>query len=89
MVFGSIISSPRATLSLHPVLDLSDVYLENARKAADPNIVLILCHDTLSQVNSTICEGVTSLYVGPGELLDAHGRRSEAQASYKKSVMWV
>ncbi|KAF9344314.1 hypothetical protein BGX34_005788, partial [Mortierella sp. NVP85] len=99
MVFGSIISSPRASLSLQQVLDLANVYLENARKAVDPKIALVLCHDTelsLSQVkrvakhtdDSTMREGIAALYNGLGELLDTQGRKNEAQAFYKKSVKW-
>ncbi|KAK3824946.1 MAG: WD40-repeat-containing domain protein [Benniella sp.] len=40
MVFGSIISSPRGKLSLQQVLNLANVYLENASKATDPDIVM-------------------------------------------------
>ncbi|KAK3811110.1 MAG: hypothetical protein J3Q66DRAFT_443360 [Benniella sp.] len=99
MVFGSIISSPRATLSLQQALHLANVYLENARNAIDPSIALVLCHDTelsLSQVkraakhaeDTTMHEGIASVYTELGELLNIHGRKSEAQAFYKKSVKW-
>lgn len=99
MVFGSIISSPRASLSLRQALDLSNVYLENARKADDPNIALVLCHDTevsLSQVkkaakhthDTSIREEIATTFIELGEILDSHGRKSEAQAFYKKSVKW-
>ena len=98
-MFGSIISSPRATLSLHKVLDLASVYLENACKAVDPNITLVLCHDTevsLSQVkraakhteDAAMRERMTILYIGLSELLEAQGHKNEAQAFYKKSVKW-
>jgi hypothetical protein len=99
MVFGSIISSPRGSLSLHQVLGLANLYLENARKAVDPSIVLVLCHDTevsLSQVkrsakhteDTTVHEGIAAIYIGLGELLTSQGCKSEAQAFYKKSVKW-
>jgi hypothetical protein len=99
MVFGSIISSPRASLSLQQALELANVYLENARKAIDPNIALVLCHDTevsLSQVkraakrinDTTMREDVATVYIGLGDLLDIHGCKSEAQAFHKKSVKW-
>lgn len=99
MVFGGIISSPRANLSLYQVLDLANVYLENARKAADPNIALVLCHDaevSLSQMkraakhaeDTTTREGIATVYTGLGELLDTQGRKNEAQAFYKKSAKW-
>jgi len=99
MAFGSIISSPRATLSLHQALHLANVYLENARNALDPSIAMVLCHDTelsLSQVkkaakqveDTTLHEGIASIYIELGELLDIHDQKSEAQAFYKKSVKW-
>jgi hypothetical protein len=46
MVFGSFVSSPRGTLTPHQVLELANVYLENAFNAKDPDIALVLCHDT-------------------------------------------
>ncbi|KAK3810958.1 MAG: hypothetical protein J3Q66DRAFT_390885, partial [Benniella sp.] len=99
MVLWSVISSPRASLSLQQVLDLANVYLENARKAVDPNIALVLCHDTevsLSQVkraakhtNDThMREDIASIYTELGDFLDTQGRKNEAQAFYKKSVKW-
>ncbi|KAF9355551.1 hypothetical protein BGX34_010412, partial [Mortierella sp. NVP85] len=99
MVFGSIISSPRASLSLHQALDLANVYLGSARNAVDSSLALVLCHDTelsLAQVkraanhtnDTTMRERIATLYVGLGELLDTQGRKSEAQAFYKKSVKW-
>jgi hypothetical protein len=99
MVFGSIISSPRASLSLHQVLDLANVYLENARKAQDPSIALVLCHDTevsLSHVkraakhteDKAMREGIAMVYIGLGELLNNQGHQDEAKAFYKKSEKW-
>jgi len=81
MVFGSIISSPRGSLSLQQVLDLASIYLENARKTQDPNIALVLCHDTevsLSQVkrvakhtdDKAMREGMATVYIELGELLE-------------------
>jgi hypothetical protein len=57
MVFGSVISSPRGNLSLKQALELANVYLNNARKAPDPDIMLVLCHDaetSLSQVKRAV-----------------------------------
>jgi len=99
MVFGSIISSPRTTLSLQQALDLANVYLENARKALDPSIALVLCHDaevSLSQVkraaknthDNIMREGIAIIYIDLGDFLDTQGRKTEAQAFYKKSVKW-
>jgi len=99
MVFGSIIKSPRWNLSLQQVLDLANIYLENASKSTDPDIVLVLCHDTevsLSQVKKAVKhkedgemrEGIAALYIGLGDLLVSKGYRVEAQAFYKKSEKW-
>ncbi|KAF9345330.1 hypothetical protein BGX34_004846, partial [Mortierella sp. NVP85] len=98
MVLWGIISSPRAGLSLQQVLDLANVYLENARKAVDPNIALVLCHDTevsLSQVKrarhtngTNMHEDIAAIYIELGDFLDTQGRKNEAQAFYKKSVKW-
>jgi hypothetical protein len=98
MAFGSIISSPRESLSLQQVLDLASIYLENARKTQDPNIALVLCHDTevsLSQVkrakhtdDKAMREGIATIYIELGQLLDNQGHGDEAQAFYKKSEKW-
>ncbi|KAF9363347.1 hypothetical protein BGX34_004331, partial [Mortierella sp. NVP85] len=99
MVFGSIISSPRGSLSLHQALDLANIYLENARRASDPNIALVLCHDTeisLSHMkravkntkDHVVQEGIATTYSELGHLLDKKGHRDEAQAFYKKSEKW-
>jgi len=99
MVFGTIISSPRASLSLHQVLRLANVYLENARQETDATIALVLCHDaevSLSQVkraakhtkDKDMREGIASIYNGLGDLLDNQGCGSEAQAFYNKSAKW-
>lgn len=42
---NNIIPSHLGTLSLQQALDLSNVYLENAYKATDRGIALVLCHD--------------------------------------------
>jgi len=99
MVFWSITKSPRWNLSLQQVLDLANIYLENASKSTDPDIVLVLCHDTevsLSQVKKAVKrkedgemrEGIAALYIGLGDLLASKGYRVEAQAFYKKSEKW-
>ncbi|KAF9997522.1 hypothetical protein BGZ65_006899, partial [Modicella reniformis] len=51
-----IVPSPKSPLSLQQILELSNIYLENAFKATDHDIVLILCHDAeaaLAQVKSS------------------------------------
>jgi hypothetical protein len=98
-MFGSIISSPRASLSLHQALRLANVYLENARKENDSGVALVLCHDTemsLSQVkrtakhtqDKTMRAEIATIYIELGELLDTQGQRNEAQVFYKKSEKW-
>jgi len=99
MVFGSVISSPKGSLSLQKIINLANVYLENACKSTDPEILLVLCHDaevSLTQArktarnteNKAMREGIATLYIGLGDLLDSHGHRNEAQAFYKKSEKW-
>jgi len=96
MLFGSIVSSPRDVLSPTQALELANAYLEKASKANDPYIALILCHDTevsLSQAAKGskrfevqgVHDGIATAYVSLGKLLDNRGRRSEAQACYKKA----
>jgi hypothetical protein len=96
MAFGSVISSPRGSLSLQQVIDLASLYLENAAKSTDPDILLVLCHDaevSLSQAkkvaknkeDKTMRYGIATVYTGLGSLLDHHGHGKEAQAFYKKS----
>ncbi|KAI8348235.1 WD40-repeat-containing domain protein [Mortierella sp. GBAus27b] len=99
MVFGSIISSPRASLSLHQVLEVANTYLDIARNATDSTIALVFCHDTevsLSQLKKVAKhtddkdtrKDIAAIYIGLGKLLDTHGHRETAQAFYKKSEKW-
>ncbi|KAK3813343.1 MAG: hypothetical protein J3Q66DRAFT_371880 [Benniella sp.] len=100
MVFGSIISSPRGNLSLHQILGLANIYLENASKASDPDLVLVLCHDaevSLTHVkkaaknnteDKSTHERIASVFVSLGDLLHSNGHRDEAQAFHKKSEKW-
>ncbi|KAF9927675.1 hypothetical protein BGZ65_006678, partial [Modicella reniformis] len=93
MVF---VSSPRAILSPQQSLELANVYLENANKAANPNISLVLCHDTelsLSQAkksakrddDSAVNAGVAIAYIELGRILSSRGHCNEAKASYRKA----
>jgi DNA-binding IclR family transcriptional regulator len=99
MVFGTIISSPRAGLSLHQVLEVAHTYLDNARNATDSTIALVFCHDTevsLSQLKKVTKhtsdkdahQDIAVIYAGLGKLLGAHGHEEDAQAFYKKSEKW-
>jgi hypothetical protein len=96
MVFGSIVSSPRGSLSPTKALELANLYLETAFNATDSEIALVLCHDTevsLSQVrksvkhdkNPTVIQGVATAYIGLGKLLENRGHVGSAQASFKKA----
>lgn len=98
MAFGTIISSSQGDLSPEQVLNLTKIYLENARKETDPNIILVLCHDVevlLSHVkrakyakDKTTREEMATVYAEFGDLLDNHGHRNEALAFKKKSEKW-
>jgi hypothetical protein len=96
MVFGGIVSSPRAYLSAHQALELANVYLENANNASDADISMVLCHDTevsLSQArkaikhseNQSLVDGIVTAYTDLGRLLERRGHGTEAQISYKKA----
>lgn len=96
MVFGCIASSPRGNLSPQQVLDLANIYLDNASKTNDPDIAIVLCHDTevsLSQAkktakhtrNASLTEGIASAYMDLGRLLESRGHANGAQASFKKA----
>ena len=96
MVFGGIVSSPRAYLSAQQALDLANVYLENANNASDAAISMVLCHDaevSLSQAkkamkhtgNPSLVDGITTAYTGLGKLLERRGHVNEAHVSYKKA----
>ncbi|KAI8348242.1 hypothetical protein B0O80DRAFT_429770 [Mortierella sp. GBAus27b] len=99
MVFGTIISSPRGSLSLNQVLEVANAYLGNARSASDPAVALVFCHDTevtlslLKKVakhadDKATHEEIAGIYRAVAELLNAQGHRGEAQAFYKKSEKW-
>ncbi|KAK3821793.1 MAG: hypothetical protein J3Q66DRAFT_427579 [Benniella sp.] len=96
MVFGSFVSSPRGTLTPHQVLELANVYLENAFNAKDPDIALVLCHDTETSLshakkvaknthNRTVTEGISTTYISLGKLLESRGLVSGAHASFTKA----
>jgi len=93
MVFSSI-SSSRRNLSLQQTLDLANLFLENAYKSMDPEIVLVLCHETETSLSRakkvarrTKIESmngcIATLYGGLCDLLDRHGHRGEA-AEFRK-----
>ncbi|KAF9359465.1 hypothetical protein BGX34_008340 [Mortierella sp. NVP85] len=97
MVFGSIVSSPLGSLSPQQTLQLANVYLDNACNMDDPDIALVLCHDTevsLSQAKKAVrrtgdqgaIKDIAAVYVNLGNLLETRGYSNGAQTSYKKAV---
>ncbi|KAI8345079.1 hypothetical protein B0O80DRAFT_431879 [Mortierella sp. GBAus27b] len=98
-MFGIIARSPR-DLSLHQRLEVTLAHLDNARNATDPTVALVFCHETemsLYKLQSTtrfianqkpIYMEIKKIYIGLGEVLDAHGHSGVAQAYYKESRRW-
>jgi len=95
-MFGSIVSSPKGSLSPQKSLELANAYLETAFNAVDPDIAMVLCHDTevsLFQAkkstkhdkNPIVTKGIATAYIGLGKLLESHGHATGAQASFKKA----
>jgi hypothetical protein len=67
MLFRSVVPAPKHALSLQQALELTNLYLENAYKAVDDDIALLLCHDAevaLSQAKSANKE----LHPQPGDI---------------------
>ncbi|KAF9348453.1 hypothetical protein BGX34_002468 [Mortierella sp. NVP85] len=99
MVFGTVISSPRGTLSLDKALRLARFYLESAREETDSELFLVLCHDaevSMAQAKKSARRttgqmerhGIAVIYTELGRLLNTQGYHTEAQAFYKKSKKW-
>ncbi|KAK3807003.1 MAG: hypothetical protein J3Q66DRAFT_418816 [Benniella sp.] len=97
MLFGSILSSPLDSLLPQQALQLANVYLDNANKATDPFVALVLCHDTevsLSQAKKSfkrlkipdVRQGIATAYDKLSELLDSHRLHDEAEAFRKKAL---
>ncbi|KAG0241497.1 hypothetical protein BGX31_001103 [Mortierella sp. GBA43] len=93
-MFGTIVPSPRGSLSLQQSLDLANVFLECAGRAQDPDIVLVLCHETEVSLikakkvskharNPIVRQKLATAFVGLGRLLESQGCDDEAQAMYK------
>lgn len=96
MVFGSIVSSPRSSLSPKQTLELANAYLEKASTVNDPDVALVLCHDTeisLSQARKALkstkdqiaVDRIAMAYIDLGKLLQRRGHPGGAQASFKKA----
>ncbi|KAF9363448.1 hypothetical protein BGX34_004123 [Mortierella sp. NVP85] len=94
-MFGSVIVSPRSTLSPQQALELANVYLNAAYNAKDPIIALVLCHDTEMSLfqakkaakhdkNQTTMNEIATAYIDLGKLLERYNRDTEAKAFCKK-----
>jgi len=94
-MFGSVIASPRSTLSSQQALDLANVYMRTAYNANNSVIALVLCHDaevSLFQAkktakhdkNQTTIDGIATAYIDLGKLLERYKRGAEAKALCKK-----
>jgi len=95
-MFGHVVPNPRGNLSLQQSLDLANIYLDYAGKVQDPDIALVLCHDTevsLFQAkraakhghDQAVRQGIATAYIGLGRVLEIRGHRGEAQSLYKKA----
>jgi len=96
MVFGGIVKSPRGDLSTQQALELAKIYLENACKTRDPDIALVLCHDTEVSLSDAkratkhaedlnVRKRIGTVYINLGKLLYSRGHHGEAQTSFKKA----
>lgn len=96
-MFGSIVSNPLGNLSSRQAVQLANLYLDNARNMEDPDISLVLCHDTevsLSQAKRAVKKteeqdqstigAIAIAYIDLGKFLECRGLTSEAQVSFKK-----
>ncbi|KAG0234983.1 hypothetical protein BGX31_004386 [Mortierella sp. GBA43] len=102
MLLRSIVPSPKGALSLQEILQLTDIYLENAIRANDNNVVLVLCHNAevaLSQAKNPFKKSssnsedrdsrlVAAAYFDLGKLLEGQGHQEGAQALYKRCKKW-
>jgi hypothetical protein len=94
---GSIVQSPRGTLSPQKTLKLANSYLKSADDADDEDITLVLCHnaeESLSDAKKaakrtkdqrTIME-IGAAYIDLGNLLKSRGYTNEADVSFEKAV---
>ncbi|KAK3823289.1 MAG: WD40-repeat-containing domain protein [Benniella sp.] len=92
MGFKGVIVLPR-NLSAQQRLDLANVYLENACKAKELDVALVLCHDAEVSLfhagkaakNQPPLEGIATTYIALGRLLEERGCGTMANAIRKKA----
>ncbi|KAF9355421.1 hypothetical protein BGX34_010486 [Mortierella sp. NVP85] len=95
-MFGSIVTSPLSSLSPKQAVCLANVYLEKACSIDDPDVALVLCHNTkvaLSKAkkaarrkeDKAVAKDIAITYVDLGKQLEERGHGREAQVSYKKA----
>ncbi|KAF9357723.1 hypothetical protein BGX34_009251, partial [Mortierella sp. NVP85] len=96
MIFGPFITSPRSSLSPQQTLHLAKAYLESAFNTNDPDIVLVLCHDTEVSLHHArravkraedqfLINEIGTTYIDLGNLLGRQGHDKEARVSYRKA----
>ncbi|KAK3823293.1 MAG: WD40-repeat-containing domain protein [Benniella sp.] len=88
----SVVVLPR-NLSAQQRLNLANVYLENAHRAKDLDITLVLCHDAEESLlqareatkNQFPLDGIATVYIALEKLLEERGCDSMAKAFRKKA----
>ncbi|KAF9347530.1 hypothetical protein BGX34_003075, partial [Mortierella sp. NVP85] len=92
MGFKGVIVLPR-NISAQQRLDLANVYLENARKAKELDVALVLCHDAEESLfqaekatkNQPPLDGIATTYIALGKLLEERDCDSMANVFRKKA----
>lgn len=96
MVFGHVLPSTRGNLSPQQLLDIVNIYLENASRVQDPDVIFVLCYEaevSLSQTkkaakaanDQAALHGIATAYVELGRVLNNQGHHNEAEAIHKKA----
>ncbi|KAG0352492.1 hypothetical protein BGZ54_002755, partial [Gamsiella multidivaricata] len=89
-MFDRTFSSPRNALSPQMELELTNIYVENARKTKDREIALVLCDDAeaaLSRMKRAVKKTLTSpLSVGDQALRDGFAGACLKHASLLESL---
>ncbi|KAG0219001.1 hypothetical protein BGX31_011435, partial [Mortierella sp. GBA43] len=100
----STVPSPKGVLSLHEVLQLTSIYLENATRVdiSHSNVALVLFHNaevaldqakrsstpSLDPDEQDMQKKIAAAYHNLGKLLEDHGLRDQAVAFYNKCKTW-
>ncbi|KAF9345391.1 hypothetical protein BGX26_003171 [Mortierella sp. AD094] len=97
----NLFSSPSSRLPLEDVIEITNKYLQNARKESNPTKAYQLCKDAKSQIKvaekifaakkvkgPATNDGIANAYYEHGELLDKLGYHEKAQKSRSKAAKW-